>query len=223
MIDVSECRGFTSSWIFRLRQKFISMHLSIIFVVFLLSPVAHSIYKAQIKFSSTGGEFQPRHSIQSILNVTARSRTICSAACNQQPACRIFDYDSTSRRCRLFEADLATGSIIPSVSPTSIVGSVVVSPSQFIFKHNESCQTCQEDRYEYCSANDSRCQCRPHTFWDGIICSLQQFENDSCSQIDACRTDLNLTCSRSCNGTFLQCKPINIASSKLSRVRCLTL
>ena len=192
-------------------------------MVVLVSPTAHSIYQAQIKFTSTGREFQPRHSIQSILNVTARSRTICSAACNQQPACHVFDYDSSSGRCRLFEADVTSGSIIPSMSVTSIVGSVVVSPSQFTNKHNESCQACQEDRYEYCSANSSRCQCRPHTFWNGVICSLQQFENDTCSQIDACRTDLSLTCSRDCNGTFLQCQPINIARSKLFRVLYLNL
>lgn len=200
-----------------------NMFVPIIFMVVLVSPTIHSVYQAQIKFSSAGREFQSRHSIQSMSNVTARSRTICSATCNQQPTCHVFDYDPSSGRCRLFEADVTVGSIILSMSLTSIVGSVVVWPSQFTDKHNESCQACQEDRHEYCSANSSRCQCRSHTFWNGVICSLQQFGNDNCSQIDAWRTDLNLTCSRDRNGSFLQWQPINIASSKLFRALNLNL
>ena len=163
-------------------------------IMFIASSMIHSIYQSRIMFSPAAHEFQPRDSIQLISVTTARSRTICSAACNEQPICRTFDYDSASTRCRLFEADQTTGSIIPSISSTSIVGNVLISPSQFFHIHNQSCETCQEDRYEYCSINGSTCQCRPHTFWNGSICLLQLFENDTCSQIDACRSDLNLTC-----------------------------
>ncbi|CAF1124663.1 unnamed protein product [Adineta steineri] len=145
-------------------------------------------------FSSVGYEFQPRHSIQLILITTARSRIICSATCNEQPACHTFDYDSASGRCRLFEADQTVGSIIASTSLTSVVGNVLILQSQFDHTYNQSCEACQEDRYQYCSINGSTCQCRPHTFWNGSVCLLQLFENDTCSQIDACRTDFNLTC-----------------------------
>ncbi|CAF1215172.1 unnamed protein product [Adineta steineri] len=145
-------------------------------------------------FSSAGYEFQPRHTIQLILVTTARSRIICSATCNEQPACHTFDYDSASGRCRLFEADQTVGSIIVSTSLTSVVANVLISQSQFDHTYNQSCEACQEDRYQYCSINGSTCQCRPHTFWNGSVCLLQLFENDTCSQRDACRTDFNLIC-----------------------------
>jgi hypothetical protein len=170
------------------------MLLSVIIMLFIGSRTIHSLYQSRIRYSSAEREFQPRNSIQLILVTTARSRTICSATCNEQPACHTFDYDSASGRCRLFEADQTTGSIIASTSLTSVVGNVLISQSEFAHTHNQSCEACQEDRYEYCPVNGSVCQCRPHTFWNGSVCLLQLFENDTCSQIDACRTDLNLTC-----------------------------
>jgi hypothetical protein len=170
------------------------MLLFAIIMLFIVSPTTYSIYQSRVMFSSAGHEFQPRNTVQLILVTIARSRTICSATCNQQPACHIFDYDLASGRCRLFEADQTTGSIVASSVSTSIVGTVLTSPSLFFHTHSQSCEACEEDRYEYCTANGSTCQCRPHTFWNGSMCLLQLFENDSCSQIDACRTDLNLTC-----------------------------
>ncbi|CAF1246958.1 unnamed protein product [Adineta steineri] len=155
-------------------------------------------------FSSAGYEFQSRHTIQLILVTTARSRIICSATCNEQPACHTFDYDSASGRCRLFEADQTVGSIIASTSLTSVVGNVLISQSQFDHTYNQSCEACQEDRYQYCSINGSTCQCRSHTFWNGSVCLLQLFENDTCSQADACRTDFNLICAIE-NGQFSVC------------------
>jgi hypothetical protein len=180
------------------------MLLSIIIILFIVSPTTYSIYQSRIMFSSAGYEFRPRLSIQLILVTTARSRTICSAACNEQPACHTFDYDSASDRCRLFEADQTTGSIIASTSLTSVVGNVLISQSQFADTYNQSCEACQEDRYLYCSINGSTCQCRSHTFWNGLVCLLQLFENDTCLQIDACRTDLNLTCATE-YGQFSTC------------------
>ena len=178
--------------------------LLFVIIMFIVLPTIHSIYQSRIAFSPTAHEFQPRNSIQLILVTTVRSRIICSAACNEQPACRTFDYDSASSRCRLFEADGTTGSIISSASPTSVVGSVLISPSQFLRTHNQSCEVCQEDRYEYCSTNGSTCQCRPHAFWNGSVCLLQLYENDTCSQTDACRSDLNLTCA-TVSGQFSVC------------------
>ncbi len=39
---------------------------------------------------------------------------MCAIACHQKWTCRTFDYDSNSRRCRLFEGNLNTGSIVTS-------------------------------------------------------------------------------------------------------------
>jgi hypothetical protein len=189
------------------------MLLSIILMIVVLPPI-DSMYQAQIGLSSPGYQFQYRYSIQLISTLTTRNRMICTAECDQEPLCHTFDYDSASRRCRLFEGDLDTGSIVASTSLTSIVGTVIISPSLFDLTHNQSCERCQENRYVYCPVNISTCQCRPHTFWNNSVCSLQLFENDTCSQIDACRADLNLTCSKLDNGTFSQCKPINSVNSK---------
>ncbi|CAF3725867.1 unnamed protein product [Adineta steineri] len=119
---------------------------------------------------------------------------LCAFACNQQPSCHALDYDSASERCRLFEGDLTTGSIVSSTSATSIVGIVELFPSLFVKTHNQSCETCQDSRYEICSTTTNTCQCRSNSYWDGSICALQLFTNDTCSQIDSCRKDQNLTC-----------------------------
>ena len=179
--------------------------LIIITILVILSPSISSIYQSHMDMSSLGKEFQPRNLAQLILQTTTPSRFRCSAACNQRPSCRAFDYDSVSRRCRLFEGDLMTGSIVLSASATSSVGIVTVLASMFSTTHNQSCSTCQESRYETCSAVTSRCQCGPHTFWDGSQCSLQQFEGGSCSQVDECREDLNLTCAMDYSGILKNC------------------
>ena len=170
----------------------------------ILSP-ASSMYQSNMKFSSRGYEFAPRHSIQLTLQTSVSSRIRCSSACNQYTSCRAFDYNSVFRRCRLFEGDLTTGSIVPSMSAASTVGIITVSPSSFSQTYNQSCDACQDSRDEICSAVTHTCQCQPHTFWDGSMCSLQLFDGDLCSQIDACRTDLNLTCMMDYSGQFNNC------------------
>jgi hypothetical protein len=182
------------------------MFLFIVLIVSTLSP-AYSIYQSLFEFGWLGYEFQPQNPIQLIMQTTFRSRMLCSAACNQQSSCRTIDYDSISRRCRLFEGDLTTGSIALSTSDSSIVGFVVLSPSLLTQTHNQSWQACQENRYEICSTDTNTCQCRPHTYWNGSICSHQLFDNDSCSQIDACQADLNLTCAVDSCGQFTKCSP----------------
>ena len=173
--------------------------------MFLSLVPATSTYQSYIDISSVGHEFQSRNSLQLILQITSASRLHCSLASHQHFTCRAFDYDSVSGRCRLFEGDLTTGSIVPSLSPTSSVGVFTVSPGLFSQIHDKSCQACEDSRYETCSPITQQCQCGPHTFWDGSMCSLQEFENDSCSQVNACRADLNLVCTRSINGSFINC------------------
>ena len=165
---------------------------------------ADAMYQSRFSISSTGYQFEPRNSIQLILTAAAQTQTICAATCNKIPACRVFNYDSTSSFCQLFEGDLTTGLMIPSLSNTSAVGIVITSPSQFAHKYNQSCDICQDDRYLHCSINTSVCQCRPRTFWNGAVCLLQLFPNDTCSQMDACRSDLDLSCTMN-NGQFNTC------------------
>ena len=173
-------------------------------ILSITSPVS-SIYESRMHVSPFGYEFEPRNWIQLILQTTSSSRLRCSSECNQHVSCRAFDFDSISSRCRLFEGDLTTGSIVPSVLPASTTGMVMVSPSLFLQTHNQSCVTCQDSRYELCSVITNTCQCRPHTFWNSSMCSLQLFDSDPCSQSDACRADLNLTCVMDFPGQFSNC------------------
>ena len=166
-----------------------------------------SIYQSYISFSPMGVEFLPVNNIQLLLSISAPTKLRCSSRCNQMLSCRTFDFDFTSKRCRLFDADLTTGSTILSSSATSIVGTVRISSSLYS-SINQSCAACPLSRYEICSMNTSTCQCPPNTYWRGNHCALQAFENETCSQIDACRSDLNLTCSSTCYGEFVRCQKL---------------
>ncbi|CAF4494932.1 unnamed protein product [Rotaria magnacalcarata] len=200
-----------------------------------MSSPAHAIYSSTVSLSLQGHEFQPQYEVQLIFNATARSRLLCSAACSQNPSCRIFDYDSSSHRCRLFEADLTNGAIIATVSQTSIVGSVILSASLYasILVHrlasqtsivgsvilsaslyasmyNQSCSACQGNRYQTCSSTSKTCQCPGNSYWNGSMCPLQLFKNAACSQIDACRSDLNLSCIINSYGKFTRCSRVDM-------------
>ncbi|CAF4029158.1 unnamed protein product, partial [Rotaria magnacalcarata] len=169
--------------------------------------------------SLQGHEFQPQYGVQLIFNETARSRLLCSAACSQNPSCRIFDYDSSSHRCRLFEADLTNGAIIVTASQTSIVGSMILSAPLYASMYNQSCSACLENRYQTCSSTTNTCQCPRNSYWNGSMCPLQLFANATCSQIDACRSDLNLSCIINSYGEFTQC---SIGMPKLTTAATVT-
>ena len=174
-------------------------------LLFLLLARVNSFYHSYIILSSFGMEFQPRMSIQLLSMTTCQSTTQCAVACNQFQPCRTFNYDSSSKQCRLFEGDLTTGFTVLSSVATSIVGTVLVSASLYTSAHTHPCFMWEESRYEICSLTTSRYQCPAHSFWNGLICALQLFENDTCTQIDACRSDLNLTCSANMYGEFQTC------------------
>jgi hypothetical protein len=199
----------------------VSMCLSVVALLLAL-PLIHTVYQSYMTLSSLGMEFQRRMSIQQLSNTTVATKLRCSALCNQLITCRTFDYDTVSTRCRLFEADTTTGSIIVSSSPSSLVGNVVIDASTFANTHGQSCSLCQQSRYEICSANTSTCQCPLNTYWNGRVCALKLFGNQPCLHEDACRSDLNLTCARNCYGEFSRCQSSS-TNSKFdvhNRVRC---
>lgn len=191
-------------------RKIFEMTVRVTLVVLICILPANSIYSSMFTFSPPGYEFQPDFNNQLMLSITVRSRLLCAAECNERVSCRTFDYDPMRRRCRLLEADLTTGSIIFSASPHSVVGYAVLSMSLYVPIHDESCSACQENRYQICSLNTSTCQCPPRTFWNGTICLLQLFPSATCTQIDACRMDLDLSCAKDVNNTFTRCSPGNL-------------
>ncbi|CAF4675438.1 unnamed protein product [Rotaria socialis] len=170
-----------------------------------MSSPAHATYSSTLSLSLQGHEFQPQYGVQLIFNNTAQSLLLCATACTQNLPCRTFDYDSSSHRCRLFEADLTNGAIIAMASQTSIVGSVILSASLYASMYNQSCSACQENRYQTCSSTTNTCQCPGNSYWNGSMCLLQLFANATCSQIDACRSDFNLSCIINSYGEFTQC------------------
>ncbi|CAF2813417.1 unnamed protein product [Rotaria sp. Silwood2] len=180
--------------------------LFIVLIVGIVSPI-DSIYQSNMEFTSMGLEYAPKKNIQLITTNTIQTKLLCAAVCNQLSSCRIFDYDLISKQCRLFEGDSTTGSIISSSSSTSIVGIVRISSTFYSSVHDQYCQACQENRYEVCFTNAGKCQCPVNTYWNGLICALQLFENDTCTQRDACRSDLNLTCTTDCYGYWPKCLP----------------
>jgi hypothetical protein len=177
----------------------------LIFLLVVMALPINTMYQSTITLTSVGLEFQPRNNIQLILTKTIQTQILCSIACNELLSCRTLDYDLVSKRCRLFEGDSSKGSIISSSSSSSVVGIVSISSTLYSSAHNQSCQSCEQTRYEICSANTSTCQCPSHTYWNGLVCALQLSENDTCQQLDACRSDLNLTCTTDCYGDFSTC------------------
>jgi hypothetical protein len=151
--------------------------------------------KSIIILSDPGYEFVPINSISLILTSTAVSSLRCGLACNQRIDCRTYDFDLPSGQCRLFEADLTTGSVVASpYKPQSIVGSVQISTDIYSLTYGQPCDQCAQSRYEVCYPNSTSCQCPMHTYWNGTTCAMQLFDNQSCSNADACRSDLNSTC-----------------------------
>jgi hypothetical protein len=154
--------------------------------------------------SNMGVEFVPIDSfLPPLLIFTSKNRLYCYLECNKRIDCRTFDFDSNSRQCRLWDCDMTTGSIVASPSkPQSVVGTIQFSSSLYANINNRSCAACAQSRYETCDVNSNTCQCPSKTFWTGSICSAQLLQNQICSQVDACRSDLNLTCQPSCDFTY---------------------
>lgn len=154
--------------------------------------------------TKSGWEFLPfDNSIPPILTTTATSKLIyCSSLCNQRSDCRTYDFDYNTKLCRLWDADTTTGSIIISAKLQSVVGSIRFPSNIYENIYNQSCQKCVQSRYFICDQITKTCQCPFKTYWNGSICTAQLFQNQICSTVNACRTDLNLTCEPQCDKTF---------------------
>ncbi|CAF1125054.1 unnamed protein product [Adineta steineri] len=160
--------------------------------------------QSKTKISALGYQFIPIDTSRSPLFTCTTKRSLyCSAECHKRITCRTFDFDADSLQCRLWEMDNTTGSIVASPSkPRSSVGSVQFSPNNYVNIHNQSCNHCDQSRYEICNVNSSTCQCPPFTYWNNGMCMTQLFQGQLCSHTDACRADLNLSCQPTCNFTY---------------------
>ena len=94
------------------------------------------------------------------------SGILCASTCNQEPLCRYFDYDTSTKVCRIFK----DGSIVVSASTTSRVGSVRYISDLFT-SYGQPCawNNCEINRYMVCNIF-SRCQCPAGLVWNAQIC-----------------------------------------------------
>jgi hypothetical protein len=179
------------------------------FVLLFISILLHQSYQFQSNadISNFGYTFVPvDSSVSPLLTCIQRSLLRCYAECNKLISCRTFDFDEDSGQCRLWLDDLTTGSILAVPSkPRSKVGIIKFIPDIYAATHNQPCAKCANSRYEVCDSTTSTCQCPAMTFWNGTVCLPQRYQNQSCSTLDTCRSDLNLDClDTNCNSIY-QC------------------
>ena len=154
----------------------------------------NNMWQSYVQLSSPGLEFVPID-VQALLieQVTSQSLQMCTRTCHANSACRTFDYDTESRRCRLFGGDSdSTGVVVSSNSTSSRIGSVQLVPSLFSNK-GQPCSSCYNDRYLVCINNT--CRCPRNTYFDGSVCRSSQYKLGApCQDSSWCRDDLNYTC-----------------------------
>nr|ACD54596.1 endoxylanase precursor-like protein [Adineta vaga] len=150
--------------------------------------------------SPFGNQFQVAHTVE-LLTTSCNILTIirCTTLCYRHIQCRTFDYDSTLKKCRLFEGSVDTGTLISAPSST-IVGWIILKQSLYNF-YNATNNYCMNSRFLDNNIVSNLCQCPIHTFWNGSVCANQKYVGQGCVNDNCCRTDLNLTCISSiCTG-----------------------
>lgn len=155
--------------------------------------------QSYVHISDPGTQFFPIDETLLLLDrLLLPSYKDCVYTCHQNGLCQVFDYDSLSRQCRLFEGDLKTaGWIGPSNSSTSTAGDLKQLPILFS-AYGQPCSACSEDRYLRCI--NATCSCQEHTYAADNVCASQILCAGSCTTADQCRSDLNQTCLQ-----FFQC------------------
>ncbi|CAF3985976.1 unnamed protein product [Adineta steineri] len=150
-------------------------------------------WQSSMNLSSPGFQFSPvNYQALFLSQINTKSLFSCAQTCHSNGNCRIFDFDDQSLLCRLFQGNIITmGSIVPSSSSQSRVGSRKYNAEQFI-NHGQSCSLCEGSRYMRCINNT--CHCEIHTYFDGTICQSQKLLGDVCMNSTECRHDLNYTC-----------------------------
>ncbi|CAF4490280.1 unnamed protein product, partial [Didymodactylos carnosus] len=155
-----------------------------------------SQFQSLIHLDDFGTSFAPADPIELINTISVSSQIGCAQTCNVNSLCRTFDYDTLSKRCRLFEGEITTGKVNRSaaIPSTSRVSSIAYT-QQLYLAYNQTCDQCQINRYLLCV--NQTCQCPPHTYWNAWMCLNQGYNGSLCQNDEWCRTDKNITCSSS--------------------------
>lgn len=149
-------------------------------------------WQSSTTVSTSGLGFSPfDHEALFLSEMNVTSILSCTRRCHSQRQCRIFDYDSQSTRCRLFQGDAVTMGQLVFSTPSSRVGTIRITSDQFI-NIGQPCSMCVDNRYVICT--NGTCQCPVNTMFDGSICRAQKVSGQSCQNGSECRSDLNYTC-----------------------------
>ena len=146
-----------------------------------------------VELSNMGFQFSPNdEEAVRLLERNANTIAQCAQICHWHALCRTFNFDSQSKRCRLYENDIdETDSVVLTTSVQTVVGSIQMREEDFS-NRGLACSACENSRYLVCIG--STCQCQPHTFFNGSVCRSQKTTGGSCTNDLHCRHDLNLTC-----------------------------
>jgi hypothetical protein len=172
----------------------------IVMIISLPYHQASNIFESLIHLTPMGNAYEPRYSIE-LLKLLGNMKSLlhCSMFCNQDPRCRTFDFDQSTKICRLFESDFSTGNLVSNASTLlARVGAMRYDTDRVMQTYASFNKTCNQsdvadNRYLQCSLN--RFQCPSLTFWNGQQCMNQLHRGSNCNASTDCRTDLNLTCS----------------------------
>lgn len=165
------------------------MHFLSVVLIF-ISTIRSQQLSSTFTLTHQGSAFQPPNSVELLLTSNVPKLVSCSMACFAHFYCRVFDYDTTSKRCRLFESMLSTGTMISS---SSVVGEMHLTPENYFF-FNHTGDHCQNSRYLMVNASSNRCVCPKHTFWNASLCLNQVYEGSACVADEWCRADFDLMC-----------------------------
>ena len=181
-----------------------SKHCLLIIILVIYSSLYQeqsATFQSLIDLTPFGTAFQARHQIELLGTFSnMRSLAVCSMQCHQDRRCRTFDYDESSRICRLFEGEFSTGTVITnSTLSSSRIGAIRYDTAHTVQSyslHNKACNQCSAGTNRYLQCLNNTCQCPTNTYWNGQRCLNQLFNGSNCSYIwSSCREDLNLTCS----------------------------
>lgn len=127
-------------------------------------------YTAQFQLTSFGIEFQYGN-VSNLYLFQSDVFTInrCATMCCIEQMCQTFDYDTSSRICRLFSIWVYEGLLISSASSTSIVG-YIEHTSDLYSLYQTPCNTSYDtSRYLLC-ANNGLWSCQSGQTYNGTIC-----------------------------------------------------
>ena len=139
-----------------------------------IATIGADLFRSQMQMTEVGFKVQPWISSHQLASYTGvRNSLHCAGRCNPQPRCQYFDYDSTTKICRIF----VSGKIIATNS-SGVVGKVRSSPGLYA-SYNQSCVTgdCQLNRYLSCDTLTNRCQCPTGLAWNSSMCVGQSLHS----------------------------------------------